>query len=645
LPWKAGTPRSLTAEELKEWWARIELSETYCAKFHPQWERGLTRYAKALVEKQPTDVNALLDYRHVESKKSDLFYRTPDVTLVPIDPVDPQVPADALLPLRQKFLNHDIGPKGANAKRALHKTLIDALAASGWMTTVVGVEQVKLPDPMTGQMIPIWAKRFIASISSKKALIPADFTDSSNFDAAPWLAYKGCMPVSQARRAGWQIPDDVKGSTQADSTVYKHAEAGREYSDPQLEYVLIWLKASLFDEAVFNPELYRCLVLVKGLKTAAWYIDSPFQDLDDTGQLTADSMVGNPIHMGTLRDLIDSAIVPSDLVMGEQLSVEVNKFREGLIGGRKARRNMTLVSDALGEAKAEKLWKDGGGVVPENFIGENGSQRIVAIVQAGSEPRDNYTAQDYAERDYTEALGMNANQRGQVNKKRTTATEARIVQGNASARIETEKDRIREYFVALVRKYDVVVQRTAVPKELAQVLGQQGAKVWDQWRVWPGRYGYDVLPDSGAYVDIHQARSEWLQKYELLRRDDRVNTDDLLAEGARLWNRDPAKFMVPPVDKTLEPPKMSVGVNLIDLNDPVAGRVYLDLAANSGVKHAADTIELLKKKHGEAELAQAAGVVGANGKPNEHGGAALKAERLNKHQEQKTGAVQGVGVQ
>jgi hypothetical protein len=112
--------------------------------------------------------------------------------------------------------------------------------------------------------------------------------------------------------------------------------------------VRIWYKASYYDETVFNPELYRCLVLVKGIDEPVWHVDSPHQALTPEGELTDDSLVGNPICIGTFRDLPDSAYVPSDLTVGEQLSREVNQFRTTLIRGRKSRSNVTLISDALG---------------------------------------------------------------------------------------------------------------------------------------------------------------------------------------------------------------------------------------------------------------------------------------------------------
>jgi hypothetical protein len=652
-PWAPGTSRPLDPEALAQWTARLDRGEHFCKQFHPQWERGLTRYAKALANETPTDINALLDYRHVESKKSKLFHRTPDVTLTPVDPQDPGAPLAAILPLRQKLLNHEIGPKGANAKRALHKTLLDTLAASGLMICVVGYEDVQLdvpPDPLTGAPAPlpkitVWSRRFISALSSKKLITPDDFTDSSDFDAASWLAYKGTMPASQARRMGWAIPDDVTGSTQRDDALYKHgttADGGG--ADPQLEYTIVWYRAALYDPAVFHPELYRCLVLVKGVEQPAWHIDSPFQSLTPQGQLTDDSLIGNPIHVGTLRDLLDSAFVPSDLVMGEQLSVELNKFRGDLIRNRAARRPRIVTAEGLGGPVIEKLAKNEGPVsVPDHYIDGAGQQKALSVVQAGSEPRDNFTAQDVIERDYEEAFGEGANQRGQTSKRKTTATEARIVQGNSSARAETEKDRIRDYFVALVRKYDAIVQRTATQQDVAKVLGQQGAALWEQWKALPGTYAYDIVPDSGRYTDAREAASQALDEYQLLRKDERVSTEYLLSRLARGLQADPAQLIAPPKDKTTEPPSASLNFKGEDTLNPAMGNLLLDILANAGIKLRPETIATFAAQHAQAMAMGQGGApaIGMNADPNQHGGTASVTEPINQHQMEKTGRVQG----
>ncbi len=519
------------------------------------------------------------------------------------------------------------------------------------MVVELGYEQVLLPVPGavnpdgTPVEVPIWSRRFMEAVSSKKVIVPDDFRDSSQFDAAPWLAVRGMIPIPTAKKLKWTIPPDFEGSTEKDEHLFQHGDgaAGSSAGEKQCAYTKVWYRASLYDETVWHPELLRCLVIVDGIDEPVWHVNSPYQTLTQTGQLTDDSMLGFPIHIGTLRDLPDSAYVPSDIVVGEQLSTEENVFRTGLVRGRRSRQPITLISDILGQEKADAILKDRGAMVPAEHIGDNGTQRVVAVVAAGTEPRDNYTAQEIIERDYEQALGLGANQRGQVATKKTTATESRIVQGNSSARAETEASRIREYFIALVRKFDALVQQTMSQEELTKILGQQGAALWQQWQTLPGTYAYDILPDSGRYVDAREYQATVVDLYNMCRKDDRVNTEELLTMLARAFHRDPVKFIAQASGKTMEPPKPSVSFTVEDFHDPLGGKTFLELLKAGGVQ-VSPQLEALFTAAGI--LRTVAGPIAGtlpDGTPADapHGGMADQTEPINKHQRQNTGKVQG----
>lgn len=649
LPWKAGQARTLTPEQKAQWDKDIEAGYTYGKQFWPQWDRALKRYSKVLYSEECYDINALLDFAHVETKKANLFHRTPEVRCVPPGKVDKQIPWVQILPLRQRFLNHKLGPNGTNAKRQFHKALLAALAASGRLAFKVGYESRTLPIP--GQfnpdgspmIVPIWSHCYITALSSKKTIVPADFYDTA-FDEAPWLAVKGEIDATQARRLGWTIPDDFTGSPAEDESRFTHDITSDSTAKSKLEYTEIWLKAHLYDPAVFNPELYRCLILVKGLDEPAYYIDSPDQDLTPEGSLTDDSLVGNPIHIGCLRDMLDSAYPPCDLTVGEQLSMEVNSFRTVLARNRKNRSPITLVSDALAKDKQDQILKDRQAVVPSEFIGDGGMQRVVAVVQAGTEPRDNYAAQDYSERDWQRAMGTPDARTGQVSKKTVTATEIRNIQGSASARDETEKDYAREIFVSLVKKFDTLIQRHSTPQDLIKVLGQEGAALWEQWKLLPGKYAYDILPDAGQYVDARDHEDRVMNQYQLLRKDERVNTDDLLLMVATALNRDPSTFIAPQQDKLMEPPSASMSFKGDDAANPAMGNLLLDFCANAGIKLRPETIQMFKMMHAQQIMTAAitGQPIGADQGQNAHGGSAPQTEPINKHATERTGGTQGV---
>jgi hypothetical protein len=640
LPFAPGTPRPLSEDQMKQWQARVQRADAKAKEFHPQWERALKRYAEAKVNERRSEINALLDYRHVESKKAQLFHRTPEINLLPVDPQDQAVPYDAVLPLREKVLNYELGPDRAKAKRAIHKTLLDAIAASGWMICEVGYEAASLSDPLTGQDIPIWARRFMSAISCKRAIVPDDFHDT-DFDQAPYLGYHGELPLSQARRMKWQIPDDYAGGRMAKDMRFTHdlQESG-DAADPMVPYVKLWYRAAYFDPSVPNPECFRCLVLVDGLDEPAYHHDSPYQTMLPTGELSDDSLIGNPIHMDAIRDLLDSAYVPSDLVVGEQLSVEVNKFRTELMYGRKKRQPHTFVSASLGQAKVEEIAANTGPVVlPEAEFDGAGNVRGVVTQQAGSEPRDNYTAQEKCEQDWEQALGVSPNQAGSFNRTKRTATEVRQVAGNSGARAETDKDRVRDWAVALFRKFDIILQRTATQQEIVKILGQQGAMLWEQWRNLPGRYAYKIQPDSGQYVDAREYRAQKLDEYNLLRKDPLVNAAELVRGVVRALGYDAGKLV--PQDAAPEKPdapKIAMSFNMEEaLANPAEIQLVLAMLEQSGYEIPP---ELAGQLQAVAQLRQA---VAAMQETNpEHGGSADKTEPLNQHAKQKTGGVQGV---
>jgi hypothetical protein len=641
--WEPGAPRPLSEEDLKAWHGRIDRARRQRKTHEKRWEDALERYRRSKAANY--DVNALLDFRHVETKKSQLFYQTPEVQLHPIDPANPETPVGELLPLRQKVLNHLLGPDGADVKGAIHETLFDCLAASGWLVTEIGYDVRTAVDPVTQTTVPVWGKPFLSRVSPKKLLAPDDFR-STKFDRAPWLGVDGTMPLSKAKRV-FSLPPEFDATTSRDEYVFRAEGEDEADGERCVEYTSIWYRAEDFDESIINPELYRLLVLVKGHDVEAKHVDSPFQAVDPMGQLTPMSMRGNPIHVGTLRDLSDSAYVDADLVVGEQLANEVNKFRTQLVRNRVARTPFNLIDpDGFPPEEVEKIRNGEKNVFvkPGQLVG--GQAVPIQSVSPGQEPRDNYSAQEYVERDWQGALGVADNQSGQVSKKRTTATEARITQGNSSARAEAEKDRLREYFIAAVRKFDAVLSWTVTPQDLVQILGQQGAAIYDQFRQMAGCYVYKILPDSGVHVDAAQFRAQKLDEYNLLRKDPQVNASELLAGLARALGHDPAKLVLPAAPEAgPDPMKFSFAMKGEDLALPQS-QACVEILAQNGITISPGAIESLiagMEQAKQVALLEATQPIG-EGKQG-HGGSANVTEKINQHSSERTGGVQGVGIQ
>lgn len=660
--WDSTIDRPLSEEQFKQWQTREQRGYTKAKTYHPQWQRGLDRYAKAMQSAPGTgdDISALLDYRHTEGSKASLFHRTPDVNLIPVDPQDQAVPYDAILPLREKALNHELGPERAHAKRALHKTLIDTITASGYLICEIGFEQVTLPTstmqpgmfgtPAAPMQIdvPVWSRRFIEAVSSKRLVIPDDFYDT-DFDKSPWLGIKGVIPLATAKRLKWNLPADFSGTKTLDAeSRYKDGGDTTDASEPQVEYTKIYYKASLYDETVFNPDLYRCLILVNGVDQPVWHRDSPFQTLTPQGALTDDSMIGNPIHVDTIRDLVDSAYVPSDLVIIEKESVELDRFRTTLVRNRRRRQPITLVNDELGDIVVGKMTENAGPVpIPSQYFDGSNASRAVQVTQAATEPRDNYTAQNMIEHDVELAVGRSANQGGQYANKKVSATETKVVQANAGARARVDIDRVRDYFIRLVRKFDVVFQRTATQEELAKILGQQAAGLWEQWRALPGKYAYKIQPDSGRFTDSEEYRAQKVSEYNMFAQDPWMNPVELRKQVATALGYDAAKLVLPQLPpKPSSEAKVSFAISLdTAMMNPQEMELALSLLEQNGYQIPPDLKQAmllnaqLRQAVAQLPAAQGQGPTGMQ----THGGPAEKAPRVDKRSDDRTGGVQGVG--
>jgi len=654
--WQPGAPRPLSEEDRASWTARIDRADRFRKQKEPRWDKALKSYDD--IKADNYDVNALLPFRHVESKKAQLFYQTPEVQLHPIDPQNPELPIEQIIPLRQRWLNHQLGPEGTKVHKTVQKALFDALAPAGVLPTEIGFEARTVQTPAVDEAgapvlgedgqpqmttTVVWGRPYWVRFSPKKLLIPDDFRDT-DFDEAPWLGVKGTMPLAAAKRQ-WTLPEDFSATTTRDEGVFEYGET-KDNGDPMVEYTKIWYRAELYDETVLNPELYRRLIFVKGVDDPVEHVDSPFQEVDPQGQLSPRSMRGNPIHPGVLRDLSDSAWVRSDLDVGEPLSNEVNKFRTQLIRNRVARTPFTFIDPQnLPKEAVDKINNGEKVIITEPGGLAQGANTIVATANPGTEPRDNYAAQEYAEKDWQGALGTNQNTAGQTSSKKTTATESRIVATKADARAESEKDRLREWFVAGVRKFDTVLQWTSTPQDLMKVLGSQGANLYQQWAQLPGCYAYKILPDSGVHVDAQQFRAQKLDEYNLLRKDPLINGPELVKQTARALAYDPVKMVLPQQpEQGPEPIKSNIALKGEDLIGPQS-QAIVEILAQQGIAISPAAIQTLKM----AQLLVQQGVMGPDGgppkaptPPAEHGGGANRTEPINQHQRERTGGVQGV---
>lgn len=663
---------------------REQVSEAY------GWDDNLKRYVPKPSKNERGQANAQVnigaDFRDVERKKAALFYDTPTVALTvktdrPVmgeaDPMTGQpqpitspngepVMLSTCVSWQQEILNHLLGPNHAHVKPTVLKAIFDCLCPSGVGPVSVGYQATLTPVPVPNPLglmfppleveMPVHERWFVSRSSPKALLIPVSFKDT-DFERAPWLGKDWRKPASQVRRE-YALPDDWAPTASDETKPYFETDADvssgdEQAGDPWVTGVDVWYRASLRDPQVAHPELLRHLVLIDGADTPVVHEDSPHQDLAEDGTLTPDSLRGYPDVPLVLRDLSDSAWVPSDCAVTGPLTKELNKYREQIITQRDTNRNVILFDASKVDPTAkDKIVKGPGGAwvpVVEGALAQ-GRDAIMAQAAQVSLGRESYLGQDIIERDREKILGIASNQSGVTNTGRRTATENAIVQRNSEARFEQERQRVLEWFLMVVAKFDTLVLRYGDARLASQVLGPERGQVWAQVRkALAGAYTYTIQVDSGKYLDIEADRRQKMQMYSQVRQDPFINPRPLLKDIAQAFGYDPAEFISEPKPPEKEL-KASFSFKAEDLN-PLNPQfpLVVKLMRQAGWNVDAADVQIAQQQ-ASALTGQMLPVSGVGSDPNApqappgHPGAQPTQPTLSRHLMDETGQMDGPAI-
>ena len=492
----------LSPDALKKWRDEVTRADRRRDVYKMAWDNNLKAYTPDYVNAGWGDeINPGKDFYQVEQKKAQLFFDTPEVVLVApqAEKVDPQILE--LIADEQRKLNKELGREGINCKRLVDKVLFSVLCPAGEGCTKIGVTRItkptpQPPDPVTGQVplgpdgqpltveVPIFQELFWEYFSAMKMLKPASFHDTE-WDKAPWLGVHFALPLPIAKRQ-FNLPDDFSTTSARDEKVFQIPGQNLEDSDDLVTGQEIWYKAAFYDDTVLHPQYFRQLVLVDGLDQPAVHRDSPYQFKDENGALTPDSLIGNPIHPLTIRDLSDQAFIPSDSMVSRPLIRELAKFRGQLIEHRDASIPVRFARESVvtPEVLAKIVRAPFGAVIPLPDDVFNTPGEPVKIMSPGAYSRDNFQSQEVIERDIEKMLAIGANQVGGKQQTGTTATETALIDRATGVRMKAERNRVEEWWIAGVRKLDALRQHFFDTPTQAM-----------------GRYGYEIKPDSGVHLD------------------------------------------------------------------------------------------------------------------------------------------------
>ena len=587
-PTGPGAPIPMTVDQIGIWWDRVEQSRAKRKLVEDEWQQNIDQYNGKPLSTRPTKdwVNPNTDFADVEQKKSQLFFQTPEVHCIPREPLANGHEQTILI--KQAVLNDKLGPNGVDAKRMMDKVIFDCLCPSGWGATKIGYDvttkpvETAMPDPQTGLPtsqtvdVPVYEEYFWKHFSPKKLLIPEDFYDNE-YDDAAWIGMEFSLPLISAKRK-YHLPEDFEPGKDVDPSVFKQSVEPESTDD--VTGVEIWYKASLEDETVFHPMWQRKLVLIDGLRDQpASHVDSPYQTLDQRGRLTADSMIGYPIHVGTVRDLTDSAYIRSDCSMTRDLVDQLAKFLTTQVQQRDTAIPLRLVDESIvTKPVMDKITSGEYGSFIPLPAGSLNPPPIVEMSRA-QYPRENFEAQNRIERQLAKTLALDSNQQGAQTDSSRTATELTLVQNGSNVRLKAERNRMIAYYLAGVRKFDSLLQRFATQQDVIQVVGPEGEAQFFAWdnKTIAGRFAYAIKPDSGLDVDEATARKQALDTYNFLGKDPLVNRDYLIQELAPALHLDPLKLKAPPPPPPKpEKPSISFAFSGDDLLNPIAVAVMVE---------------------------------------------------------------------
>jgi hypothetical protein len=590
-------PTGATAAGSEKWWSEeIEQAQKRRKKELPLWRANLDRYRgekPKLTGLNARDVMPVnVDFEKVEAKKSQLFFQQPDIMLEPRDGQNKEVAA-----LFRDVINYYLGTEEANVLSMVDEVMLDLLCPAGLGPTKIGFEEVKLPvqvpvnDPTTGQPAVdptgkpqtqtvskrVYARYFWERISPARLLIPKGFK-SQNFDRADWLGFEYDLTESEKKHANTAGPGPI-GEDESLSPPNDKDGAG-DRPDRAIE---IWYRASAFDDTVTDPRRYRRLVMtMQGKRDSRVTVheDSPYQTLTPEGAFLA-GMLGNPIHILTLRPMTDTAYVPSDSTVSRGQVDELSTGRSQMILQRK--RNLPMRGVDRGKVDKKVLDALERGEV-QSVIGVDGDpDQVIKVIASANLPQEDFTFNNIVSQDIDRLWALGANASGTLAARQATATESANMQRGTDNRLVKERNRVMTWYVKGVEKFSSLLQLFGDEATVVPITGQQSAQVFQSWdrTKTPGRYMFRIRPDSSVRVDAAEDLDRLLRAYNLLAKDPHVNRVELLSAIVVKFGLDPQKVIVaqlPPPSP--EPPKPTISLKAEDLGNPLV----IQLLAQFGIK-------------------------------------------------------------
>ncbi len=393
------------------------------------------------------------------------------------------------------------------------------------------------------------------------------------------------------------------------------------------------MHASLFDPNEANFDVFYRLVLIEGMRTEpAIYERCPYQTIGPDGALTADSMLGNPIHPITLRVATDMAWIPADAAFTDPLVRQENTYLQQAVKARDANIPRFLHGSSLTTAidKVQRMDVGQGAEVDDAAMLQ--MERLIQPLPHLENAASDVQGHAIIRRAMDETLGTGSNQAGTTTATTRSATETAIVQQNVSVRLKGERTILLQHIVRGVRKFDALVMRYGTP-DYVRIVGPAGANLLAMFnrQMITGKYAYEASLDSMLTIDTDSRRQNWLRYTNFVAKSPFIDQEELMRIGTTEFGYDAGALVKKPPPPPEPPPehaRITVSLKAEDLAMPEARALLEQSGYKLGpVSEEAITLHLSAR----AKAAESTPLAGP----------ADRAETLSKHHGEQTGRQDG----
>lgn len=554
----------------------------------PSWKESVqARIGKSLDSVSDDTVQVPADWSRTKSKQAQLFFQVPHVGVRPLQP-QYESAAPAASAALNWTLKHDV-----KAHRVMDEVLADVINAAGIGVCMIGYEAqfetVQVPardltalgltpeqqqmaiDAGLVEMKPVertlYECYYANRISPQYFLYPPEFT-GSDFQDASWLGWEGWIPKAEAVRKGWVDENFDAGDSQPDFLTDDQSD--RKSDDKFVHFFEILEKAAVYDPAEKHPEKLRRMVLIDG-KDDDFAVNEDFKwQKYDPATRKFLGLRSFPFKVLTLTYVSDMAVPPSDSEIGRPQVREMNLSRSQMVRQRRHSTpvrwfDVNMVDEDIAEQLRKGVWQD---FIPMNGPGD----RAIGEVARANYPRENFQFYEIVNADLDEAWSQSANQQGLKAQGDTSATEAQIMQSNATLRIDYERGRVLRFFQEIAEGIFALMQLFQTDERYAETIGPDATKklvAWDRTKI-AGDFIFEIAPDASQRIDVNKRKQDLQQLYTLVRQDPQINSLPILREWLALNNIDPKEGVKPPQDPP--PDKINIGYSFKgeDLLNPFA---------------------------------------------------------------------------